>query len=107
MSTRLPINTQWQWQDETFGPIAIADRFPGLHDCGQVWPPHSPDINPCDFFLWSFMKDNLYARIPGSLMELRAMIIQLCRTTSEDLYRNVITNVRLSRRSNEAEWESQ
>ena len=24
------------------------------------WPPYSPDLNPCDFFLWGYLKDNLY-----------------------------------------------
>jgi len=26
-----------------------------------AWPPHSPDFNPCDFFLWGFMKQQVYA----------------------------------------------
>ena len=25
-------------------------------------PPHSPDFNPCDFFLWGFMKEQVYAK---------------------------------------------
>ena len=24
------------------------------------WAPHSPDLNPPDFFLWRFLKDNTY-----------------------------------------------
>jgi len=24
------------------------------------WPSHSPDLNPCDYFLWGFMKDYIY-----------------------------------------------
>jgi hypothetical protein len=65
-ATGLPTNTQWFMQDGarphtanvvldflyvTFGPRVISHRFPGCHDCGQVWPLHSLDINPCDFFL--------------------------------------------------------
>ena len=23
---------------------------------GQEWPPRSPDLNPCDFFLWGYLK---------------------------------------------------
>ena len=25
-----------------------------------TWPPRSPDLTVCDFFLWSFVKDNVY-----------------------------------------------
>jgi hypothetical protein len=67
IATGLPIITQWFMQDgarphtanvaldflyESFGPGVISHRFSGRHDYGQVWPPHSPDINLCDFFLW-------------------------------------------------------
>ena len=25
-----------------------------------LWPPCSPDLTPCDFFLWRFVKDSIY-----------------------------------------------
>ena len=25
-----------------------------------LWPPRSPDLTPCDFFLWGYVKDNAY-----------------------------------------------
>ncbi|GBL97863.1 hypothetical protein AVEN_87314-1, partial [Araneus ventricosus] len=25
-----------------------------------AWPPCSPDLNPCDFWLWGFLKDRVY-----------------------------------------------
>jgi hypothetical protein len=25
-----------------------------------LWPPHSPDLSPPDFFLWGYIKDNAY-----------------------------------------------
>ena len=35
------------------------------------WPPHSPDLTPCDFFLWGFVKDSVYVPpLPMSLKEL-------------------------------------
>ena len=24
------------------------------------WPPTSPDLTPCDFFLWGFVKDTVF-----------------------------------------------
>jgi hypothetical protein len=28
------------------------------------WPPHSPDLNPCDFYLWGMLKDKVYVNNP-------------------------------------------
>ncbi|GBM10703.1 hypothetical protein AVEN_99-1 [Araneus ventricosus] len=36
--------------------------------------PHSPDITPCDFWLWGFLKDNIYRKRPVALPDLRNSI---------------------------------
>ncbi len=28
----------------------------------DMWPPRSPDLNPCDYFLWGFLKDKIYVK---------------------------------------------
>jgi len=38
------------------------------------WPPRLPDLTPLDFFLWGFVKDQMYATPPVSLLELRGRI---------------------------------
>jgi hypothetical protein len=38
--------------------------------CG-LWPPHSPDINPYDFFLRGYLKDKVYANKPHMSEELK------------------------------------
>jgi hypothetical protein len=35
---------------------AFQKRFEHL----LLWPPRSPDLTPCDFFLWGYVKDNAY-----------------------------------------------
>ena len=36
------------------------------------WPPRSPDLTPCDFFLWEFVKDTVFVPpVPANLHELR------------------------------------
>jgi hypothetical protein len=36
------------------------------------WPPRSPDLTPCDFFLWGYVKDAVYVPpLPQDLPELR------------------------------------
>ncbi|PSN56814.1 hypothetical protein C0J52_02670 [Blattella germanica] len=49
------------------------------------WAPHSPDINPCDYFLWGFLKEQVFHQLPGDLLELRACIVQVCNTIDEDV----------------------
>ncbi|GFX62853.1 uncharacterized protein TNCV_3351791 [Trichonephila clavipes] len=39
------------------------------------WPPISPDLTPCDFFLWGFVKDKVFGRpLPQDLEELKQWI---------------------------------
>ena len=38
-------------------------------DTGKAWPPYFPDLSPCDFFLWSALKDAVYRNNPTSLDE--------------------------------------
>ena len=40
------------------------------------WPPRSPDLTPCDFFLWGYLKNEVYKTLPTDLQELRDRIIQ-------------------------------
>ena len=39
------------------------------------WPPRSPDLTPCDFFLWGFVKDTVFVSpLPANLQDLRNRI---------------------------------
>ena len=40
------------------------------------WPPRSPDLNPCDFFLWGYLKSRVYNPLPNNLDELKDNIIR-------------------------------
>jgi len=38
-------------------------------------PPHSPDATQCDFFLWGYVKDQVYVPpLPASIPELKVQI---------------------------------
>ena len=50
------------------------------------WPPCSPDLTPCDFFLWGFVKDSIYVPpLPMSLNELRDRITHALQTITADM----------------------
>lgn len=40
----------------------------------REWPPRSPDLNPCDFFLWGYLKSKVYYPKPNNLQELQNAI---------------------------------
>lgn len=38
------------------------------------WPPRSPDLSACDFFLWGHLKSKVYSSRPATTEELKAKI---------------------------------
>ena len=44
------------WFNET-----LPGRWMGRGSPNLPWPPRSPDLTPCDFFLWGFIKSKVYA----------------------------------------------
>jgi hypothetical protein len=51
---------------------ALSDVFGNRIISSGIWPAHSPDLNPCDFFFfWGCLKDNVYSSNPrtGELKE--------------------------------------
>ena len=55
--------------EELFGNQVVALNH------GIEWPPRSPDLTPCDFFLWGYLKARVYRTPPRDLFELRQRII--------------------------------
>jgi hypothetical protein len=39
-----------------------------------LWPARSPDLNPCDFYLWGNLKDKVYSNNHHTLDELKQSI---------------------------------
>ena len=39
------------------------------------WPPKSPDLNPCDYFLWGYLKSKVYTKRPRLVEELKDAIL--------------------------------
>lgn len=56
------------WLDDTFSGRWIGRRG------STEWPPRSPDLTPCDFFLWGYLKSLVYAKKPATLPELKEAI---------------------------------
>lgn len=79
------IDEVWFQQDgatahtATWSMVLVRELFPAraISRRGDInWPPRSPDLAPCDFFLWGHLKAEAYKHRPKNLKELKAAIIQ-------------------------------
>jgi hypothetical protein len=51
-----------------------------------AWPPRSPDATSCDFFLWGYVKDQVYVpSLPASIPELKVRIRTANETITTDM----------------------
>ena len=62
------------------------------NDCGGFnnLPPLSPDATPCDFFLWGYVKDQVYVPpLPASIPEMKVRIRTTIETITADMLQTV------------------
>lgn len=74
--------------------VTVPDRWIGRHGPNDracfAWPPRSPDLTPCDFFLWGFIKDRVYVPpLPADIPELRHRIEAAVAVITDDTLINV------------------
>lgn len=77
-----------EWLAEKFGEHFISLRS------NIEWPPHSPDLNPLDFFLWGYLKDRVYSPPPQDTSALKMSIRREIQRITVDSCKNVIRNFR-------------
>ena len=58
------------------------------------WPARSPDLNPCDFFLWGFLKSRVYVNRPRTLQDLKTNIQEEIANITPAMLARVMTNAR-------------
>lgn len=58
------------------------------------WPARSPDLSPCDFYLWGYLKSRVYVNHPRSLLDLKANIREEIANLPADTLVRVIANTR-------------
>lgn len=76
------------WLEEMFNDRVISRR------CDNFWPPYSPDLNPCDFYLWGYLKSRVYSDpIPKTCEELKKNIRRELRRINVDTLGKVTENV--------------
>ena len=59
-------------------------------DALMRWPPRSPDLTPCDFFLWGFVKDTVFKPpLPANLQDLSNRITAAVALVDRDMLTRV------------------
>jgi hypothetical protein len=50
-----------------------------------MWPQRSPDLKPCDFFLWVYLKRKFNNPIPKAIDDLKAKIEREIKKINGDI----------------------
>jgi len=58
----------------------------------RVWPPRSPDLSPCNFYLWGFLKDKVYTTHPLTTKDLKINITSAVQEITPAVLRQTSSN---------------
>jgi hypothetical protein len=73
----------------------LRERFPGRVNSsfGDInWPPRSPDLAAPDFFLWGYLKAQVYATKPRNVLEPKERVIATVREINVPLLERIMGN---------------
>jgi hypothetical protein len=73
--------------------VAIREVFEDRIINRGLWPPRSPDLGFCDFYLWGNLKGKVYKNNPRSIEALQAEIIRIIGSTGMDELQKVSHNL--------------
>jgi hypothetical protein len=62
-------------------PQHVISHFGDIH-----WPPRSPDLSVCDYFLWGYLKSKVYINKPHNIQELKDSILLEIANLEEDFW---------------------
>lgn len=79
-------NASLGWLEQHFPGRIISRRT------DNEWAPHSPDMSPPDFYLWGFLKDNVYTDNPNTVAALKREITKKIRAITQEECKRVIDN---------------
>lgn len=82
----------FDYPEETFDDRLIALDYPEARGKGIEWPPYSPDLNLCDFFLWGFIKDLVYRKSFTDVDILEQAITDVFAQVETEMLANVAQN---------------
>jgi len=79
-------NESLAWLQQRFPDRLISRRW------DPQWSPHSPDLNPPDFYMWGYLKNIVYGNNPQIIHDLKAAITAAIRAIPREECGRVIEN---------------
>ena len=82
--------TVWAYLNDHL-PRRWIGRASGENNVTLKWPPRLPDLTPCDFFLWGYVKTLVYVPhpLPANVNELKQRITIALETVTQDMLHHV------------------
>ena len=56
------------------------------------WPARSPDLSSLDYFLWGYVKENVFKMQPGDIEILKEIVQEVVSSIVQDVLRAVMAN---------------
>jgi hypothetical protein len=72
----------------------LKSKFKDFFVDKTKWPPRSPDLNPCDFFLWGYLKSVVYNPLPKTIEELKQNIEREIKKINREMLESTFVNFR-------------
>jgi len=72
----------------------LASKFGQKSLAKGKWPAQSPGLNPCDYFLWGYLKDRVNKPLPKTLDDLKVNIEREIRNINQDVLKSTFLNFR-------------
>ena len=82
----------WSREVRSFLDRTFPEGWIGRGSNSVPWPARSPDLSPCDFFLWGTIKDKVYKTKPRSLQELKEKIAHAFAEIDSDMVQKTLQN---------------
>ena len=57
------------------------------------WPARYPDLSPLDYFLWGYVKENVFKRQPADIEILKEIVHEVVSSIDQDVLRAVMANL--------------
>ena len=71
----------------------LKSKFGNFFIDKTKWPPRSPDLNACDFFLWGYLKERAYKPLPNTIHDLKENIKREIKNIDEKILHSCFKNV--------------
>jgi len=101
---RFPVNENTLFQQDgatshtaRMSMNAVNALFPNrvISRKGDIpWPPHSPDLTPCDYFLWGYLKSKVFETKPRTIADLKQRIQDEVAAIPVEMLREVMNSFR-------------